>query len=1303
MLKIGCLMWGSHVPSLVEASKEIDCVQLNLRSIKEMGNLEEREEFFRDLERETDLVLVYCAALNSMWESLAPKLEELKAKKRVICWGSDPSMLLCSSVSLEQVAVAQQYVAFDGPENMLNLLRYLAAEFGGIEIAFNPPREMAWQGIYGGERDFFSRLEDYLVWAKEEGRWSAERKTVGILFGRALWLNQNTEIIDTLIQSLEEKNLNVLPVFSNNFVKPEFGVESNETVLRQYFMQGEKAIINLLFNLQPFRLINRGRRPTDEEKELAVELLKELNVPVLKGIVPSLTEEEWQKSQHGLGISLTMHVAMPEFDGVIEPLIIGVRQQEKDPDTGVTVEKHLPLSDRLEHAAKRISRWLSLQSKKPPERKIVFLFNNSPCDGLEARVGGAANLDSLESVVQIMKRMQAEGYHLENVPENGKELIDTIMGRKAISDFRWTPVEEIVQKKGAIALLETEKYLEWYQHCSPAVQEKIQEVWGEPPGKAMVYQDKLVITGVEYGNVLIVVQPKRGCLGAKCDGQACKILHDPDCPPTHQYLASYWYWDKVWGADALVNVGTHGNLEFLPGKSTGLSGHCYPDLALGELPHLYLYSVDNPAEGTIAKRRSYAAVVDYLTPVMANSGVYDELQELENFLAEYGTAITTDPARAHALQDLILKSIEETKLYQELKIALENLHDLNYVEKSFPEIVKKSHEVLTRLRDTSIADGLHILGQPPQGEKMVEFIACLLKYDFEESISLRRVILELMGLDYEIVVNQPGELVEIYQKTNGELLEEAYQLSKDFIAVFLGNQDTNYLSLAQSILGQKLKYTAPLAKLEEIENKVKDLQQKIISCSQEMDNLLLALDGGYIPSGASGCPTRGRPDVLPTGRNLYSMDPYAVPTKGAWKVGKVLAQRLLEKYLAEEGCYPENCGMLLFGGDMMGTNGEQTSQILYLLGVEPVWAPNGRVKDVRVLSLEELNRPRIDVTVRISSIARDCFPMVAELLDKAVKKVAALDESLEDNYVRKNTLANMEQLKAGGSEASEEQLWQQGVSRIFGSKPGTYGSGVNLAVAASAWKEEKDLAEIFVSWGGYAYGEDKYGEEAHEQFVSQLKTLKMTFRNLGTDEKDLFNCHCPFSYQGGLAAAAKVISGQKVKNYYGDTRDPQRPQVVDLADEIRRVVRTKVLNPKWIAGMKRHGYKGASDMAKKIGSVYGWEATTQEVDDWIFDDITETYVLNEENRHFFEEHNPWALEEVSRRLLEAQQRGLWQANPEILQKLQETYLEIEGWMEERMGDVEGEFQGGEVNVMNTDDVEEWEAKMRNIRQKMYGK
>lgn len=474
-----------------------------------------------------------------------------------------------------------------------------------------------------------------------------------------------------------------------------------------------------------------------------------------------------------------------------------------------------------------------------------------------------------------------------------------------------------------------------------------------------------------------------------------------------------------------------------------------------------------------------------------------------------------------------------------------------------------------------------------------------------------------------------------------------------------------------------------------IKGRIIDLNRRIEE-SREIESLLSGFDGKYIPPGPSGLITRGREDVLPTGRNFYSFDPYRLPTKAAWKVGQRLAQAMIEKHLKEEGRYPENIAVYWMCNDLMWSEGEGMAQMMYLLGVEPNWLPNGRVQGSKVIPLNELGRPRIDVTVRVSGITRDNFPNCLELLDEAVQKVAEVEEPIEMNYIRKHTLVQL------NKDTGSKEAWREATLRLFSSMPGTYQAGTQLAVYASAWKTEKDLSDIFLYWNGYAYGKGIFGAEKHKQLAENLKTVDVTYNKVVTDEYDLFGCCCYFGTHGGMTAAARTLSGKEVRTYYGDTREPEHVEVRDLADEIRRVVRTKLLNPKWVEGMKRHGYKGAGDLSKRIGRVYGWEATTQEVDDWIFDDIARTFMMNKENRKFFEENNPWALEEIARRLIEAAERGLWDPAPDVKEALKEVYVEIEGWIEERMGDIEGDFQGGSIEIITMEEVETWKRKMEGI-------
>jgi len=1295
MKKITAVMWHSHTTTMRRAAELVrDELEVKVYSARFLDEgKEDLTEALEDMAR-ADLIFLYRSAAEIVWDELEKTVKRLA--RPVVCVAHDPALWVLSTVGPDVVSRCYTYIVQGGKENFAHMLRYLAVEVLGERLEYSEPLTFPWEGIYHpAASGCFATVEDYLSWYEtylSQAAWPqslvASAPTVGLLFARNNWVNGNLAVEDLLIRLMEEKGLKVIPAFCYSLKDAELGTRGSGEVVREYFFDsGGRSRINALVKLLSFFLEARTRTDDFLREDVAssgVSLLKRLGVPVFQPVTSFYrTVEEWAEDPQGLNRDIAWCVALPEFEGVIEPIFIAGARREGE------LEIRVPVEERCRHLVDRVAKWVALAQKPVQERKVAFILHNNPCASVEATVGGGANLDTLESVARILRRMKEAGYSVE-VPASGKELIDAIMNRKAISEFRWTTTDEIISKGGALKLMPVEEYRQWFDHLSLRVKERLTEAWGAPPGEAkngvpaaMVHEGKIVITGVQYGNAVVCVQPKRGCAGARCDGQVCKILHDPDIPPPHQYLATYRYLERDFGVDVIVHVGTHGNLEFLPGKGVGLSGECYPDLAIGSLPHLYIYNADNPPEGTIAKRRSYATLVDHMQTVMTGGGLYDELAELERYLEEYEKAKIADPARAHTLEHLIIEEIKKTNL--DKQIPVEGGHD------NFAFIAEKAHAVLSVIRNTQIQDGQHIFGEIPEGERRIEFINSILRFDTGEKVSLRRAVAGLMNLDLAELLADQGRFSTRYGKSYGALLEEIDAAAKAFIGRFLKGQEVDP-GFAQEVLGDKFLCPDVLAEVNALLPRVLDLNGRI-EASKEIEALLSGFDGKYIPAGPSGLITRGRDDILPTGRNFYSLDPHRVPTRAAWEVGKRLAEKILEKHLAEESRYPENIALYWMCNDIMWADGEGLGQMFYLLGVRPRWLPNGRVAGIEVIPLEELGRPRIDLTVRVSGITRDNFPNCVELLDEAIQTVAALDEPPEQNYVRKHTLARLDG-------QNDPQAWRDATLRIFASKPGTYMAGVNLAVYASAWKEEKDLADIFIYWNGYAYGKGVFGQEAFRQLQASLKTVDVTYNKVVTDEYDLFGCCCYFGTHGGMTAAARVASGKEVRTYYGDTREPEHVEVRTLADEIRRVVRTKLLNPKWIEGQKRHGYKGAGDISKRIGRVYGWEATTQEVDDWIFDDITRTFILDEENRRFFEEHNPWALEEIARRLLEAHQRGLWNADPEVLEGLKEHYLEIEGWLEERMGDIKGDFQGGAIDILTAEEVADWGAKMREIKAKL---
>ena len=1290
-VKIGAIMWSGHLTALVEAAKRLDFVELLSVSSKRLEKDEAvAEEFVRTL-ADCDAVILFRSS-EEFWKRFETELKVISEGVPTVSFGYDPSYLALSTVAAEKVRAAQRYVTDGGVDNFENLLRYLAADVCGLKVDYAPPRRLPWDGIYHPDaREVFTDVEEYLRW-----RGYSSRPLVGILFSRFNWVNSNCETEAALIASLEARGLGVIAVFSSSSPDETVGSKGAAWAVRRFFIDSSGGSrVQLLLKLMPFPI--GARAPVQDGAGLeGTRLFRRLGVPVLSPVYSyRKTIEEWERDEQGLGGDVGWTMAMPEFEGVIEPLIAAAAEEAPGLEDA---PRRVPIVERVERIVGRILAWVRLRATPPQKRKVVFFLHNNPCAGAEMSVGGGAGLDTFESLARILKRMRERGYVLDDAPETGKEIAEAIMERKAVSEFRWTTVEEIVAKGGALAMLSEDEYRKWFDRQDERLRERVIKVWGEPPGRemngvppAMLYDGKIVITGLRYGNVVVCAQPKRGCAGARCDGQVCRILHDPDIPPPHQYFATYRYLEEEFGAQVVVHVGTHGNLEFLPGKGTGLSAACSPDAAIGTVPHLYIYNSDNPPEGIVAKRRSYAVLVDHMQTVMKLGGLYEALEELDRLLAEYGQAKISDKARAHALEHLIKDAIKAAHLDADVDTD---------GEAPFEETVRRTHEALSLLRNTRVQDGLHILGEVPRGERKAHFVFSMLRCEQPGEASLRGVVAGIMGFDLTEALENEGGTAPDMELPYGVLIEKCDRISLALVDEFMRSPETPIEEALDRVLDGKEWDGRSLATLSEIKRRVLDISARIDS-SKEVEALLSGFDGRYIPPGPSGLIARGRDDVLPTGRNFYSLDPYRVPTKAAWKVGVRLAEAVVERYRSEhDGRFPENIAVYWMASDIMWSDGEMMAQIMHLLGARPRWMDNGRLEGFDVVPLDELGRPRIDVTIRVSAITRDNFRNCMEFVDEVIQTIAALDEPLDSNFPRKHTIEKMGGVKDEADVDGER--FRDAALRIFSARPGTYGSGVNIAVYASAWKTAEDLAAIFVHHNGYAYGKGVFGKRAYEQLSSSLKTVEVTYNKVVSDEHDLFGCCCYFGTHGGMTAAARVASGKDVTAYYGDTRQPLAPKLRTLSEEVRRVVRTRLLNPQYIEGMKRHGYRGAAEFAKRFGRLFGWEASTQEVDDWIFDEAAQRFALDEEMREWFEENNPWALEEMVRRLLEANQRGLWNADPDLLEKLEGVYMEIEGWLEEAMGETGGDFQGGAVDILGFDQVEVWKDAIAEAHRSLLG-
>ncbi|OPX69413.1 MAG: cobaltochelatase subunit CobN [Methanoregulaceae archaeon PtaB.Bin056] len=1234
-MRLTAIVWGSEIPMLVTAAAETG-VSLRAHPTYRMRDPAYLDSCIREL-GDSDIILLH-PTNDAYWDTLIPALPP---GVPVISFGHDQSFWTLSTVPLPVTATVNAYFIYGGSDNMRNLVRFIQGRVLSLPVTWEEPSLYLWEGVYHPDAPrVFSTADEYWQWRGRE-----KPHTIGILFYRIYWANGDLQAIDALIRECE-REYNAIAVFSVGTGDSSAGALDATEVIQRFLPD-----VDALVCLQSSALSHDPDEP--------VRVFEALGVPVVHPLMLYYrTEEEWKESLDGMGsIELGWSVVLPEMYGMTG--MIPVASAMAEGPLGPGHAWHSPVRERIRALVRRIGSLIRLREKPPAEKRVAFVLNSSACASVEANVGAAAHLDTLQSVADILSRMKEEGFCVE-APESGEALAKAILDRRAINEFRWTTVQDIVKRGGALGMVEKETYDEWFSELPAPLRSRIAETWGDPPGEAkdgvppaMLYDGKMVIPGLSFGNAVVCTQPKRGCAGSRCDGQVCRILHDPQVPPPHHYLAVYRYLERVFGADLIVHVGTHGSLEFLPGKSVAPSNECLPDAILGDLPLLYIYNSDNPSEGTIAKRRAGATIIDHLQTVMAPTSPYGVLKDLEEKIAEYHKFAGSDGARAHALQHQIIDLVTKEGLDKELGI-LTSLHD----PAAFERLLEGAGRLISGIYGTRIPEGMHVFGRIPAGRTRARFIAPILNHDGH----LHRLIAGMMGLDERI---SPSETA---------LVRVLDGFSEDLVSRILEGE-----GLPQApgrVLGDSL-VRIDEGGLASLEREVREIS-RALDRSDEIGSLINGTRGGYIQPGPSGLLSRGKTGILPTGRNFYSLDPSSVPTEAAWEVGTKLAGILVERHRQEHGSYPENVALLWMASDIMWADGEQCAQALALIGAEPV-REHGRLKGVRIIPLERLGRPRIDITVRVSGILRDCFFGCVEFLDDAIRAVAALDEPPEWNYLRKHSA-------------------EGGIGpRIFGAPRGTYGMGVNLAVYASAWDDVSDLADVFIYWNGYSYGRGVFGEKSTEHLVSQLRTVDVTFNKTATDEYDLLGCCCYFGSHGGMTAAAREVSGKEVSAYYGDTRNTSQVDVRTLADELRRVVRTKLLNPQYIDALKEHGYAGAAELSKRAGRVFGWDATTGEVDDRIFDDIARTFLLDEKNREFFREHNIWAMEEMGRRLLEAQARGMWQADDEVLEELRAVYLQIEGDLEDEMGVSSGDRQGGAIEVFSPEEMKAWKEQVSHLK------
>ncbi|HET7271262.1 MAG TPA: cobaltochelatase subunit CobN, partial [Rubrobacter sp.] len=891
------------------------------------------------------------------------------------------------------------------------------------------------------------------------------------------------------------------------------------------------------------------------------------------------------------------------------------------------------------------ARFASLGRVPNSQKKGAVLLSNYPTK--HSRVGNAVGLDTPASAIRLLEAMREAGYAVDGAPDDGDELIHSLIAAGG-HDLEFLTGDQL---RDAAGRLDTRRYAGWFDRLPEDLRSEVEEHWGPPPGDLYVDDCEFVVAGLSFGNVFVGIQPPRGF-----GENPIAIYHDPDLPPTHHYLAAYWWIIEEFGADAIIHLGKHGTLEWLPGKSLGLSPSCAPDAVLKDIPLFYPFVVNDPGEGTQAKRRAHATVVDHLIPPMTRAETYDDLAKLEQLLDEYYQVETLDPSKLPAIRVRIWETLREAELHRDLGVEEQ--------PEEFSDFLTHVDGYLCEIKDLPIRGGLHVLGETPEGEPLLHLVASILRLGAGEVPGLRRAVGTAYGLDerslsengglraeaperlaqrFPSVVATASDLIDRLEEATQALLGEMEFRGWDADAA--GAVCEEVLGVADAGVERSLRFAA------------EEVVPRLMRTPEEMENLLSGLGGGYVPAGPSGSPTRGLVNVLPTGRNFYSVDPKALPSRLSWDVGQGLADDLLRRYMDEEGRYPESVGIVVWGTAAMRTQGDDVAEILALLGVRPVWNEESRrVTGLEVIPLDELGRPRIDVTVRISGFFRDAFPNLISLMDDAFTTVAGLDEPEDMNFVKRHV---DEERKNGADD-------RHSTTRIFGSKPGAYGAGLLPLMDARNWRTDEDLAEVYAVWGGYAYGKGLDGVEARDAMESNLRRTEVAVKNIDNREHDLFDSDDYFQYHGGMIAAVRALTGRDPKAYIGDSADPSRVKTRDLSEEARRVFRSRVANPKWIQAMQRHGYKGAFELSATVDYLFGYDATAGVVEDWMYHDVTRKYVLDEEVREFMQQSNPWALRAISERLLEAAERGLWLEPEEVdIEALKRAYLENEGMLEEQ--------------------------------------
>ena len=1112
----------------------------------------------------------------------------------------DPNLFRFCTIAENNCQQLWRYLVEGGPKNISNFLIFCLALLD--EASLPPPAipllkaGLFWPGKGSGQKVIsLGEIADF---------WLEGAPTIAICFYRALIQSGGLAPVEALVRALERHHLNALPVYLSS-LKDSLSVDIIRSIFAEYPP-------DLVINLTGFAVSSlTGTHHST--------ILDERGAIVLQAVLAAGSLERWRQSTQGLmARDLAMHVVLPEVDGRIFTRAIAFKNASYyDERLEANIAVHEANHDRIDYVASLAAAWVRLRRTPESQRKVALILANYP--NKDGRIGNGVGLDTPAGTIEVLKAMKRTGYGINHIPVDGNRLIEQLQGG-ATNAFD--------KKRTVQHWLKLSDYLTFFNALPQAVRHEITKRWGSPQSDPHFYNEQggFAIAALSLGNVVCGIQPARGY---NIDPK--ETYHSPDLVPPHSYLAFYAWVRNRFDADAMIHMGKHGNLEWLPGKALSLSSECYPEVLMGDLPHIYPFIVNDPGEGSQAKRRACAVIIDHLTPPLTRAESYGPLRDLEALVDEYYQASGMDQRRVQLLRKQIFDQIGDIGLDVDAGITAHDDED---------EGLYKLDAYLCDLKEMQIRDGLHIFGCSPQGRLRDDLITALVRVPRglgkEGDASLQRAIAEDLELndfdplDCDMAARWEGPRPKILTS----LLAEPWRNHGDLV-------ERIELLASQLVSGTREPPPHWVHSLPVLAAIKKTIRPAVEDCGPcELSNLMRALDGHFVIPGPSGAPTRGRLDVLPTGRNFFSLDARLVPTPAAWKLGQKSAELLIIRYRQDHGEWPISFGLTAWGTSNMRTGGDDIAQAMALIGAKPVWDhTSGRVIAYEIIPLASLARPRVDVTLRISGFFRDAFPQQIALFDAAVRAISILDEPAEENPLAAQINAKTSELIASGS--SEPQARLQAGFRVFGSKPGAYGAGLQALMDEAGWEDRRELAESFIQWGGYAYGAEREGQAEHDLFTERLGTLQAVIHNQDNREHDLLDSDDYYQFEGGMTAAAEYVSSSRPNVYHNDHSRPERPVIRSLEEEIARVIRGRAVNPKWIAGVMRHGYKGAFEIGATVDYLFAFAATTGAVRHHHFEAVYEAYLGDESVRDFLQQNNPSVLKEIAKRFMEAMDRNLW--------------------------------------------------------------